>query len=294
MKNKLKTYITLLRPYQWIKNLLLFSPLFFSGKIVDSSILNVMNAAVLFCLLSSLGYILNDWVDRKRDKLHDEKKNRPICSGSVSGRQAIYLSCLLIFLMTLIIFNTSFTIKFLLIVACYFTLTVSYSLYIKNVVLLELFVVAMGFVIRVTAGGAACLIDISSWLFLTVFFISMLISVAKRLSEYSILGKETAILHRSSQAYYGADFLTNLLWACGAITLVVYSLYVVEKDQILIYSLLPATYGVLRFIMLTEKGRCSDPIKVLLKDKQLALTTIVFLFFLIISIYKIDLLLLNS
>ncbi len=285
MKFRLKNYIILLRPNQWIKNLLLFSPLFFAGNIAETSILKLFMGVISFCILSSQGYILNDWVDRKRDKYHNIKRHRPLCSGSISGHQAIYLSFILLAIIALFFYIISFPVKFKIILLCYFSLTISYSLYLKHVVLLELFVVSIGFVLRVLAGGAVSSISVSSWLFMTVFFISMLISVAKRLSEFDELGKEKAILHRVSQRGYSINYLTNMLWACGAITLVVYALYVVEHSGIVVYSVLPATYGVFRFIHLADQGKAADPIKILFTDMQLLLTTFFFLTFLGLTIY---------
>lgn len=143
----------------------------------------------------------------------------------------------------------------------------------------------MGFVLRVLAGGAVSSIAVSSWLFMTVFFISMLISVAKRLSEFNYLGKEKAILHRSSQSGYSIAYLTSMLWSCGAITLVVYALYVVEQGGIVVYSVLPATYGIFRFIYLADLGKAGDPVKVLFTDLQLLITALFFLIFIGITIY---------
>ncbi len=278
-------YFQLMRPYQWLKNILLLAPIFFSGEIISTSIIDVLAAIICFCLFSSIGYILNDWIDRKRDSHHHKKKHRPICSGKVSGFEAICLSFVLFCISFLIVSNFSFPGLFLLIVSLYVLLTASYSLFIKHVVILEIFAVSIGFVLRVLAGGAVSSTAISSWLFMTVFFISMLISVAKRLSEFSDLGKEKAILHRGSQSGYSITYLTSLLWTCGAITLVVYALYVVDHGGIVIYSVLPAAYGVFRFIYLADLGKAGDPVKVLFNDLQLLFTTIIFIVFLTVFIY---------
>lgn len=281
----LRPYINLLRPYQWIKNLLLFAPLFFSGNLFTRPFSSVLAATICFCLLSSTGYILNDWLDRKSDAFHPEKKHRPICSGKINGLEAIILASFLIGATLTIIIQLSFPSLFLLLLGLYFALTVSYSFSMKNIAILELFTVSMGFVLRVMAGGAACGITVTSWLFLTVFFISMMISVAKRVSEFEVLGSEQRNFHRVSLKGYSLTFLTNILWACGGVTLVVYALYVVEHGGILVYSVLPATYGVFRFLFLADKGEAGDPIGVLFVDIQLLLSTIFFLMFLGTTIY---------
>lgn len=285
-QTKFKNCILLLRPYQWIKNLLLFSPLFFSGKPIDKTFYITFLGVIMFSLVSGLGYILNDWIDKQNDRFHPDKKNRPFCSGAVTGQDGIILSgsiLLVILLMTLIF---GFPAQFFFYLTFYFIITVGYSLYLKKIVILEIFTIALGFVLRVLAGGAVCGVEISSWLFLTVFFIAMMISIAKRINELKELGNETAILHRKSQNGYSFTYLNSMLWACGSVTLVVYALYAVEHGKLVIYSIIPATYGIFRFIYLTDLGKGSDPINVLFSDLQLLLTTLIFLLFLTLIIYS--------
>ena len=281
-----KNYIKLIRSYQWIKNLLLFSPLFFSSDLVNESIVITCLGALVLSLVSGLGYIVNDWVDKENDQFHPEKQNRPFCARTVSGKSALVLSAGLIALIILISTFSHFPSLFMIYLLAYLLLTFSYSLYFKSVVILEIFVIAVGFVLRVLAGGAVCNVAISSWLFLTVFFIAMMISIAKRLNELKQLGKDTAHLHRKSQTGYSLTYLNSMLWACGSVTLVVYALYAVEHGKLVIFSIIPATYGIFRFIYLTDLGKGSDPIKTLFSDRQLLLTTSIFLLFLTIVIYS--------
>jgi 4-hydroxybenzoate polyprenyltransferase len=281
-----KNYIKLIRPYQWIKNLLLFSPLFFSGNLLSQSIYITCLASLVFSFVSGLGYIVNDWVDKTNDQFHPEKQNRPFCAKTVSGKSALVLSGGLVFLIIIISIFSHFPFLFMIYLLAYLLLTFSYSLYFKSVVILEIFVIAVGFVLRVLAGGAVSNVVISSWLFLTVFFIAMMISIAKRLNELKQLGKDTAILHRKSQTGYSLTYLNSMLWACGSVTLVVYALYAVEHGRLVIFSIIPASYGIFRFIYLTDLGKGSDPIKTLLSDRQLLLATSIFLLFLAIVIYS--------
>ncbi len=282
-----KNHIKLIRPNQWIKNLLLFSPLFFSGSLLDGNIFITGLGAFVFSLVSGLGYIVNDWIDKENDPFHTEKQNRPFCVKTVSGKSALVLAGGLAFLIILISVLSHFPLLFMIYMLIYLLLTLSYSLYFKSVVILEIFVVAVGFVLRVLAGGALCNIEISSWLFLTVFFIAMMISIAKRLNELNELGKQNAVMHRKSQIGYSLKYLNNMLWACGSIALVVYSLYAVEHGKLVMYSIVPASYGIFRFIYLTDLGKGSDPIKTLFSDRQLLLTTLIFLLFLTLVIYSI-------
>ncbi|SDU60610.1 4-hydroxybenzoate polyprenyltransferase [Desulfobacula phenolica] len=282
----LKNYIVLLRPYQWIKNLLLFSPLFFSGNFVNRSLLYITGIGVfVFCLTSGLGYIVNDWIDKENDRFHPIKRHRPFCRGTITGLKAFFLSGCILLIIIICIRLFPFPLEFICYLLAYMILTASYSLYLKQIVILEIFSVAFGFVLRVLAGGAVCNIEISNWLFLTVFFIAMMISIAKRLTELKELGEKNAILHRKSQIGYSLTYLNSMFWTCGSVTLVVYSLYAVEHGSLVIYSVLPASYGIFRFIYLTDLGRGSDPIKTLFSDKQLLLTTLIFLFVLTLVIY---------
>jgi len=281
----IQNYVRLLRPYQWIKNLLLFAPLFFSGNILDNEIYITGLGVFIFSLVSGLGYILNDWMDKKTDKFHPEKQHRPFCAGTITGIKAVNLSgfVLLLILICLITFN--FPVKFVYYLMAYALLTASYTLYLKHIVILDIFTIAFGFVLRVLAGGAVCSVEISSWLFLTVFFIAMMISIAKRVNELKKLGKENAVLHRKSQVGYSLNYLNSMLWTCGSITLVVYALYALEHNTLVLYSILPGSYGIFRFIYLTDLGKGSDPIQTLFSDRQLLFTTVIFILFLGIVIY---------
>lgn len=277
--------IRVLRPYQWIKNLLLFSPLFFSGHIVDGAYFITFVGVIVFSLGSGLGYVLNDWLDKDKDRFHPEKKNRPFCSREVSGSQVFLFSSIVAVIIALVLLKSSLSFGFVVYFSAYSILTVCYSFFLKHIVILEIFTVAFGFVLRVLAGGAVSQVEVSNWLFLTVFFIALMISIAKRITELKSLGKNIAVKHRKSQKGYSETFLNSLLWASGSITLVVYALYAVEKGSLVVFSVLPASYGIFRFIYLTDQGQGSDPIKTLFMDRQLLLTTLIFILFLALVIY---------
>lgn len=277
-----KEIIKLIRPYQWIKNLLLFAPLFFSGHIFDKKLWMTGAAVMVFSFTSAIGYIVNDWMDKDKDRHHPGKKDRPLCSGRLPVKTGVILIFVLAALTMLACLICDFPLSFLLYLGLYTITTLSYSTGLKSVPILEIFIVAFGFVIRMLAGGAVCSITVSSWLFLTVFFIALMISTAKRVNEHIELGKEKAELHRKSQSAYSMNYLNNMLWSSGGVTLVVYSLYAVENGPMIVFSVIPAAFGIFRFLYLTDQGKGSDPIKTLFSDWPLFLTTVVF--FLIISL----------
>jgi len=276
--------IKLLRPSQWIKNLLLFAPLFFSGHIRLSSFVMVVFGIISFCMASSLGYILNDWIDKKKDVNHPEKKNRPFADGSITLREGFLIWTGLLFLLLFMLFVFPFPHGFTLCLVCYLLLSVSYSLYFRDVILLDIFVISFGFVIRVLAGGVVAEVEVSKWLFMSIFFLSMLISIAKRKSEILVL-KEDAGHYRKNLIRYRSEDLSKMLWVMAGVSLVVYALYCLEKKNNLIYSIIPATYGIIRFCILAEQGRASDPVELFLKDLQLIIVSGLFIIFVGIKIY---------
>ncbi len=283
--DKLRPYMNILRPYQWIKNGLVFAPLLFAGKITNTKLLiSTVAAALMFCATASLGYVLNDWIDRNQDAQHPGKCNRPLPSGKLGLRDVIFLSALLISVIFFFSFNFLPNLKLSLCLLAYIIMTLAYSLGLKRVPCLEIFLIAFFFVLRVLAGGYATGISISNWLFSTVFFLALLITIAKRKSEIVMLGRE-ATNHRSSLAQYSIPFLDHFLWAMACVSLVTYALYTVENGHNLVYSIIPATYGVIRFLMLTEGGKGGDPILTLVRDPHLLISTLVFLAIVCYKIY---------
>ncbi len=277
-------YVKLLRPYQWIKNLLLFAPLFFSGEITFEAVIHVLYGILCFCIASSLGYIVNDWIDHINDSNHPHKKDRPIAAGSISIKKAFILWLILFFLLLFMLIAILPPVLFLIYIFLYLILSILYSIYFRNIIILDLFIISFGFVLRVLAGGSITGIEVSRWLFMSVFFLSMIISIAKRKSELLVL-KEDALYHRKNLMKYRQDDLSKMLWIMAGISLVVYTIYCIDKKNDLIYSVIPATYGVLRFCVLAEQGKTLDPIGLFFRDVQLIIVTIIFLVFLSIKIY---------
>ena len=283
--DKIKPYMTLIRPYQWIKNGLVFAPVLFAGKITNMELLlSTAAAAMMFCATASLGYVLNDWIDRKQDAQHPNKCNRPIPSGELGLKDVVLMSALLLSVIFFFSFNFLPNLKLSLCLLAYILMTLAYSLGLKRVPCLEIFLIAFFFVLRVLAGGYATGIRVSNWLFSTVFFLALLITIAKRKSEIVMMGTE-ATNHRSSLAQYSVPFLNHFLWAMACVSLVTYALYTVENGHNLVYSIIPATYGVIRFLMLTESGKGGDPILTLVKDPHLLISTVVFLGLVCYKIY---------
>lgn len=263
---KLKTTISLLRVKHWLKNLLLFAPPFFGGLIFDLETLSIsFQVFISFSLLSSAGYIFNDLRDRQADSFHPQKRNRPLVQGEISVNSAIYILSLCIFLSLFLGIKVGHSFLFFLFV--YFVLNIIYTLYLKPLPIFELFGVVFGFIIRVLAGGNAFQIEVSNWLFLTVFFVSLLLSTGKRLEELVSL-KNNACLQRSVLKEYPSGFLEAILYISATISLLSYSIYTLEKGKDIFYTVPLVTFGLFRYIFMVKKEK-GEPIQLLLEDKIL-------------------------
>lgn len=282
--NKIRNYISLLRPKHWIKNLFLFAAPFFGGALLSESTLGTaLPAFVAFSFCASSVYILNDVSDIENDKLHHEKKTRVIASGSIR-RENAWISAVLFGVLSLAIaFEVS--LPFLFFILLYFSIQLTYSLYFKHIPIVDIFCIASGFVIRVLAGGAAFNIRVSQWLLLTMFLISLVLATGKRAGEMNLLN-ERAEEHRKSLGYYSSSTLNEILLFASAASLIAYALYTIEQFQRLIYTVPVVTFGLLRYIMLSKQGS-GDPTDALTKDKWLGGTVLLWLFLVWLIRYKL-------
>lgn len=267
-------YLRLLRAHHWIKNIFLFAPPFFGGKLLSAEVLYMaLPAFVSFSLTASSLYILNDIVDRHRDRLHPAKKLRPIASGQINIQMAILVMLLLLIPSLYLAYKIGY--RFLLYVMLYIFIQVGYTLSFKNQFILDIFCIGAGFVIRVMAGGEAFYIKVSPWLFATMFMISLVLASGKRLSEYCLLGHQ-AFEHRLSLNHYPEGLLKEILLVAASAALITYALYTIEENTKLVYTLPVVTYGLFRYLFLVKKG-AGDATEALLKDRPLALTVTLWL-----------------
>ncbi len=270
----IRDYISLLRPKHWIKNLFLLSAPFFGGTLFSEPALKVVFPAfIAFSLCASAGYILNDVSDIENDRLHEKKKKRAIASGSIRKGNAWVLAIFLGVSSLIIAFRIS--LPFLFFVLLYFSIQLTYSLYLRNIPIVDIFCIASGFIIRVLAGGSAFNVEVSQWLLLTMFMISLVLAAGKRIGEANILN-EKAEEHRKSLGYYSKTTLNEILSVASAASLIAYSLYTIEQFHGLVYTVPVVTFGLFRYIMLSKQG-LGDPTDAMTRDKWLALTVVVWL-----------------
>lgn len=276
-------YLTMLRPTQWLKNLMLFFPPFLAGQMLQPGIAGSgLLPFCAFCLVSSAGYVFNDLLDRERDMLHPQKCLRALPSGAVSTKGAsFYAALLLVSGLTLAGLVSGRILPLLL---GYAFISFLYSLVLKNIPVVDLFSISAGFLIRLQAGGELFHIPISPWLFLTVFLLAIFLSTGKRLSESQSMG-DCASEHRVSLARYPPGFLAGTMYMTGSAVLVTYAMYALNKPK-LIYTVPLCLFGLLRYMLRVSSGINGDPTESLLKDGILFLVSLVWLLMVVWSIYQ--------
>lgn len=293
--NRLYHVIRALRPRQWLKNLAIFAPALFFGSLFDPEVLsNGMMAFFIFILVSSATYLINDVVDAPKDRQHPIKKNRPIAGGFISERFALVLAYTLVTI-ALILSRVFFTKFFILTVLGYFCIQIAYSLYLRNVIILDALTVATGFVVRVFAGTLATSVAISSWLILSVIGLSLLLAFGKRRSERTILAAQNiALTTRNTLKHYPDTLLDSMISMSSTFAIVTYALFAFQTEVSTnkgISERLPASfsspkwmmvtipiviYGVARYLyVIYEKKEGESPERVLLSDRPLLVTVFV-------------------
>lgn len=284
-------FVISLRPYQFSKNLLVFAALIFSGNLFNPILFkDSLYTFVFFSLNSGSIYVINDIIDRKEDLIHPGKKQRPIPSGNLPIINAIIGVCILL--------AVSFTGAFLLsknfgfILILYVALTISYSLKLKHVVILDIIVVAIGFVLRAVAGAVAIQVAISSWLLVCTFFLALFLVIGKRRSELKTL-KEEAVNHRKILEEYNAKILDQMIVVVTGMSIIGYALYTLDEQTIikfqttnLIYTIPFVVMGIFRyFYLIYKKDLGGSPEKILIKDKGIIITIVLWLLTVGVIIY---------
>jgi decaprenyl-phosphate phosphoribosyltransferase len=278
-----KPYLKIIRIRHWIKNLFLFAAPFFGGSLFRDEVLHPAFPAFLsFSLCASGVYIINDIIDTENDRLHPEKKKRPVASGNITKKTATLYAAFLF----LISFALSFRVNrvFIYYLVLYIIIQILYSFYLKHIAVADIFSIASGFVIRVLAGGAAFNVEASGWLLLTMFMISLVLAAGKRLGEVRLLN-ERSEAHRKSLDVHFISTLNEILIISSAGSLIAYSLYTVEQFPNLIYTVPVVTFGLFRYLLISKKGG-GDPTDALTGDKWLASTVILWLLMIVFIRYN--------
>lgn len=271
------TLLQALRAPQWIKNLFIFAPLLFSQNLMNGPLLLVtIRAFVAFCMISSAQYIFNDIRDLEEDRVHPVKSRRPLASGRMKVGVAIAL--LVGMGVGGILIAATINLPFLLIAAGYFVLQVLYTLWLKHIVILDVFIIAAGFLIRVIAGGLAIRVEVSSWLLICTILLSLFLALGKRRYELTLLQGEAA-QHRPILREYTPYLLDQMISVVTASTFVAYCLYTISPDTVekfgtknLIFTVPFVLYGIFRYLYLIhQKSEGGTPEALVIRDKPLLL-----------------------
>lgn len=272
-----------LRPKQWTKNFLIFAGLIFSKSVFQGPLLIQSIAAfVLFCILSGAEYLVNDLVDLKQDRTHPLKKKRPLASGKLSVQLAITVSVSLFALGLAVSFLLSRS--FGLIALIYVLMMLGYTVVFKHIVILDVIVIALGFVLRAIAGAVVIDVSISFWLLVCTISLALFLVLSKRRHELVLLG-DSATDHRKILGEYSPYLLDQMISVVTASTVVFYALYTTASDTIekfgtknLMFTMPFVLYGIFRYLYLVhQKSLGGSPEQILIQDKPMIVNILFYL-----------------
>lgn len=289
----MSNFFQLLRINNWIKNLLVLAPLIFSLNIFHiTKVIQSLEAFAAFCLISSAIYIFNDILDIEKDKIHPRKKYRPLASGKISILRAFIIALVLTALSLSVSWFLSF--NFTLVIFSYLVLNSLYNIKLKTVPLIEAFIIAINFLIRIIAGSVAISVIPTEWIVFVTFFLATMLTFIKRKSEIKVLESKSGE-HRSVLKHYNLQTINQLIFISATLTLAGYVLYTInhplfqnETINWLFYSFIFVAFGLFRFILISDSEQLEkegDPTILILKDRYLQLTILLWILYVIWAIY---------
>ena len=286
----LSLLLRITRPHQWIKNLLLFAPLFFSGRISLPLLYQAALGALAFTLAAASAYCLNDVLDAEKDRLHPTKKHRPVASRELPGFMALLLAAVLLLAALLLAHHLS--VPFCTFVSSYYALQLLYSLVLKAVPILDILLLSSLYLVRLVAGAVLTTVEPSSWLLITGWLLALMLAIGKRYCEFtqhaSAAGSTRPVLRS-----YSSHYLRHLFTSTGAAALVCYLLWcseAVAQKRFLPAEAFPTVFfvafGLFRYQLLVFQRRFDeDPTKGLVTDIPTLLNVILFALYLAWMLY---------
>ncbi len=276
--SNLRMWFHVLRIPQWSKNAVVFAALVFGDPEVNQPLLRSAVAFVAFCAISSAGYIFNDWLDIERDRIHPGKRTRPMATGALAPSVGLGAAVVLIALAL----SASWLVNpvLTLVLAGYSILMAAYSLYLKHIVLVDVFVIATGFLLRAVAGAAAVEVPVSAWLMLCTLLLALFLAFGKRRSELLRLG-ERAGNHRAVLDGYSVPVLDQFLVITATCSIMAYSIYSftaesVPDNGIMMLTVPPVMFAVFRYLLLVlRRGEGGAPELLLWRDTPLLLSVVI-------------------
>lgn len=268
--------MTAMRPYQWAKGVFIFMPLVFGGRLFDTSaLLRTVGVFVIFAMSSSAVYLINDCLDLQEDRQHPDKSQRPIASGKVPVRQAQNLAALLAVIAAPAAFLLDPRIGY--VILSYFVLNALYMVFLKRLVVLDVFALGFMFYLRIVAGGFASEVMLSKWIVICSVLLALFLGFNKRRYDLEVLSEQAA-----RPQGYTAYFLDRMIVVVAAAMIICYALYTVDAETVmkfgtqnLICTMPFVFYGIFRYIYLMEKKVAGgDPSRIFFSDRGM-LTTVV-------------------
>lgn len=271
-------WVTLLRPRQWIKNLVVFAGLMFTGEFNRvPALLAVLAVFAIFCALSSFGYIINDVADRERDRVHPVKCRRPIAAGRITPTAALSMAVVLLLGATAGAYLLGWQV--VLVAGLYLAVTLSYSWVWKHQVILDIMAITGGFLVRALAGTAVLGVSLSPWLFVCLSFLALLLGFGKRRHEVRMLCEDAAH-HRPVLANYTQAFCDQMTMMMAASAIITYALYAITSPAAqlhpsLIYTVPLVLYAIIRYLFLIQQcDQGGQPEEIFLTDRPILISIV--------------------
>lgn len=296
----MKKYLQLLRVPQWVKNMFVFLPLFFSGSIFDSHLfLKSIFAFFVFSFTASSIYIMNDYSDIESDRKHPDKCHRPLASGTITKNIALaILGLLMVSVCGLIFYGSSYfginLWKFAAIIGFYFIINIAYTFHLKHVAIIDVCIVSLGFVLRVLAGGYATGIPISQWAILLTFVLALVLALGKRRGE--LVNAQISGKTRKALDGYNVQFADIALSISVTLAIVSYLMFTVQPEVQerfglkIFYTVLFVVFAFLRYLQQTlVYNKTESPTKIIYKDRYIQLTVFLWIITFLFLIYKTQL-----
>lgn len=265
-KDMLKDIIISMRPKQWYKNLVLFAGIIFSVNLLNIHMwITVIFSFIIFCILSGSEYIINDIMDKERDRIHPKKCNRPIASGKLHVSHALIFVTLMLF--AALVGAYLINIQFLGISLAYFFLIIFYSLFLKHIAIVDVLTISLGFVLRAIAGCLAIKVSVSPWLIICAFMVALFLALGKRRHELILL-ENNASNHRKVLDDFSSEMLEKMMTIVTSTLIMSYSLYTFLTNNIWMMVTIPIIiYGIFRYIFLVHSKNMGGEPEMLFKDK---------------------------
>ena len=272
--------LKLLRVHHWVKNLLVFIPLFFAGEFTQPSIIILILGFIAFCMVSSSIYIFNDYMDRNADKMDAKKKFRPLASEIVSVKTALIIAVILLFGTVTLLFQLPQL--FSIIIGGYFILNILYSTWLKHVPIVDAVIIAIGFLLRIFGGGILGDVLLSKWIILLTFFVALLIAFAKRRSE--LLSPDPVDV-RPALKGYTLKFTDLIITLLSSVSLVFYVMYTIDPEvtsrlnsPYVFLTVILVLFGFLRYLQqVFVNNNTGAPADLLMKDHWLKVIILMWL-----------------